>query len=78
MNGLRVKVTRAFSAAGTVADLLASMCGLTETKLPKEMCPDGILLTSAMIRVIASGHEAARSSIAHLLLDTRSAAKAQN
>jgi hypothetical protein len=43
LNGLRVKITCAFSAAGTVADLFVSVCGLTEAELPKETCPEGIL-----------------------------------
>ena len=43
MNGLCVKVTYTFSAAGTVANLFVSICGLTGKELPKGTCPDGIL-----------------------------------
>jgi hypothetical protein len=43
LNGLRVKITYTFSAAGMVADLFVSVCGLTEAELPKDTCPEGIL-----------------------------------
>jgi hypothetical protein len=44
LNGRCVKDTYTFSAAGTaVVDLFVSICGLTETELPKEKCPDRIL-----------------------------------
>jgi hypothetical protein len=43
LNGLRVKITYTFSAAGMVADLFVSICDLTKVELPKDTCPEGIL-----------------------------------
>ena len=43
MNGLRVKLTYTFSAAGIIANIFISVCGLTKAELPTLTCPTGLL-----------------------------------
>ena len=38
-----MKLTYTLSAAGTIADMFISVCGLTEAELPSETCPSGLL-----------------------------------
>ena len=43
MSGLRVKLTYTFTATGLQAPVFVTVSGLTETELPVETCPTGIL-----------------------------------
>ena len=41
---LQVKNAFTMSAAGTIAPVFISVCGLNERELSPELCPDGVLL----------------------------------
>jgi len=45
-NGLRIKLTFTFSAAGTMAPLVMRITRLSETELPVSTCPDGFLMVA--------------------------------